>query len=345
MQEASRSSSPPTPTIQSHHRDSSVKSSQTRTSAESGTTMAGSKQSFQSQSEFRATVDLTDPRRKKVRTLRLERRPEGSRPSRFRGGVVSSSVKAPSRSPSAVLLDEDHASTRQQLLKDFQQGVSARPTKHRTQSSRSPGAVTSRHFQNARINESTLEVHGQTATSSRHFASNDMNLRSTHVPVPRKSAEMDDSADELAMPEPADHSRRQKPSKALQAANSGAKRRDLMKSSGKGWLLKFARTHEFERTGPDLWLKPDACDTREYQFSCKDADHNSARLKPSMFLSRLVALEADDISCVRLKGGRKSDGNMYTFDLEFANPEEFREFRDQIVVPGTGMLKYIRKEE
>jgi sentrin-specific protease 7 len=232
-------------------------------------------------------------------------------------------------------------STRQVILKSLSQGVSDQ------------GPITSHHFPNARINESTADNEEQTANGEQPD-SNTPNLRAfrraDHL------ADYDpDSVDELAMDSPqrsaAPAKRRLSPSKASQTANSGARRGPAYKST-KGWPLLYARSHDFDSrhfpelaadTGPLLFLIPGEAKT--WRVAVKESTSGDFTSKVFIESKDVTKIMADDDGRIRLEGPRGLDGNNPVFDLEFEDIRDFREFRDSHALSLSGYGKVTHKEE
>lgn len=245
---------------------------------------------------------------------------------------MSSPVQGTDQRPSITLSDDEQKLPRQQILRDIKQGVTGVSSNRRT--------VTSEHFPNARINESTSPFQEQ-PTSTRSAPTATANLRSTHRPVPRMTEDVDDSADELAWPDaPGSALKRSKVlSKASQAANSVMKRKKPTRPTSQGFPLHFARSHDFAKSDPTLRLKPET--DGKYSISSCDIEHNLCRVG-DIDLRRVNVVVTDHASRIRLTGSRDVGGNVYTIDLEFADPDGLTCFLQQHI-PFSSMS--IRRKE
>jgi sentrin-specific protease 7 len=297
----------------------SARSSQSHMSVGSGSTVTGNKPS-QPKSEFREADNMLRPHKKPRR--QGPNRPQGDRAqSPFAGGTMSGgSVEATKAQDSIVINNHSSgqsASARQTMLQDLQQGGS-------------DGYTMSRHFPNARINESIAAR----TVSDRPLAGEGTELRKSHRPAPKHAdlAADSNSEDELTM-KPVDK-KVNATSKAARAANSGVKRKDYMKSEGPGWPLIFARSYEYQerdtafhantpklvlRYGTDGWCVKgyDAQENVVTRFDIRSQD--------------VIKAQADDVGRIRLEGPRQEDGNRHIFDLEFAKTHDFQKFRDEFL--------------
>jgi sentrin-specific protease 7 len=256
------------------------------------------------------------------------------RPSIDRSG--SGSITSGSRATPVHLHDEcdEQPTTRKTLLKSFSQGVSDRASIERVLPHQTD-ETTSRHFPQARINESTADARVQ-KQSERQGEPQKKDLRNFR----RGNMMVEDdpvSDDELGMdlPEQAVTIKKQRSgSNTAQAANSGAKRASKVMQAAQGRPLIWARTHDFDsdrasRPSDDdawLWLKPGLTpDT--WRIVVRDADsmfETKATIRPR----DVTRFCADDIGRIRLEGPKGHDGNHPIFDLEFLHAQEFRKFRD-----------------
>ncbi|KAH9882410.1 hypothetical protein J1614_000646 [Plenodomus biglobosus] len=335
-QHVSPSRTPQVPVMPPHGIQSAGPRSQSQVSVGSGTSFTATQRSSQPQSEFRATDRrLLQHRKSKPRhpTSARSQIPHGA------FSVDNGTVTSPSRGTihsTYVLSDDEEAPPRRHLFETFEQGVAG--------SSQRRAIVTSKHFPNARINESTSEF-SEPSTGIRSALLDSANLRDAFRPPPRETEGVDDSPDELAMSptQPRVIKSKVVHSKAVQAANNAVQHRKRMKSDGeRGWQLRYARSLDFELQEPGLRLKYQT-DT-DYGIQKADKDHNYY-LVDRLELSRVSKIDADTVSRIRLVGGRGQDGNVYTVDLEFANTEEFLQFRDNYAMPFSGLKKLYKRDE
>jgi sentrin-specific protease 7 len=316
----------------------SARSSQSRMSVGSGSTMTGNKPS-QPKSEFREADGFLRSSQRKPRKSGSNRPQGARRHSPFAGGEMAEGLIVVNKhNPGRT------TSTRQTILQDFQQGGSDRSRKEHHHHSAADGYTASHHFPNARINESTA---AQTVRD-RRLAGEGTELRKLHRPAP-KEADMavdSNSEDELA-PSPVDKKTKAM-SKAARAANSGVKRKVGQKSGGVGWPLVFARSHDYERrestfdaNKPDLQLRfghggwhvktVDTEGNLKTQFEINSAD--------------VIKASADDIGRIRFEGPRRLDSNIHIFDLEFARTPEFIKFRNEFLRTLTKSGTHYPKDE
>lgn len=335
-QHVSPSRTPQVPVMPSHGMQSAGPRSQSQVSIGSGTSFTATQRSSQLQSEFRATDQrLLQHRKSKPRhpTSARGQIPQGA--FSVDNGTVTSPRTGTIHS-THVLSDDEEAPPRRHLFEKFEQGVAG--------SSQRRAIVTSKHFPNARINESTSEF-PDPSTGTRSALLDSANLRDAFRPPPRETEGVDDSPDELAMSptQPRVSKSKVVHSKAVQAANNVVQHRKRIKSDGeRGWQLRYARSLDFELQEPGLRLKYQT-DT-DYGIQKCDKDHNYY-LVDRLELSRVSKIDADTVSRIRLAGGRSQDGNIYTVDLEFANTEEFLQFRDNYAMPFSGLKKLYKRDE
>jgi sentrin-specific protease 7 len=327
-----------TPAGTFHEIPLSARSSQSRMSVGSGSTVTANKPS-QTKSEFREADSLLRPSQRKPRKSGSNRPQGARRQSPFAGGEMADGlIMANNHNPGHI------TSARQTILQDLQQGGSECSPKEPHRRSAADGYTASHHFPNARINESTA---AQTL-SDRRLAGEGTELRNLHRPAPKEVdlAVDSNSEDELA-PSPIDK-KKKATSKAALAANSGVKRKMYKKSEGIGWPLVFARSHDFERresafdtNKPELLLKfgrdgwhvktVDTEGNLETQFEIHSAD--------------VVIASADDIGRIRFEGPRRTDGNIHIFDLEFAKTADFLAFRNGFLGTLTKSGTHYHKDE
>ncbi|KAF1847720.1 uncharacterized protein K460DRAFT_403048 [Cucurbitaria berberidis CBS 394.84] len=330
---------PYTPADTSHDAPLSARSSQSQVSVGSGSTLLRSQEQSQSKSEFRATDDLVNSRRKKTRTPGHYRRQGTQRGSPFGGGSVSGTAKIHVPQASILVHDDEGASrdqtARRLILQDFIQGEVARSSEEsewHQHPSRKHNTKTSRHFPNARINESTSEQ----ITNNRQATEKATDLRNQYRPAPSPSMDVDSSEDELAMSNTNNSARNREnlPSKAKQAANSSVKRKVPRREVSKGWPLVFARTREYEYSSvmehgrPELFLLPGP-DPNDWRITMYDDTDGVYDTKVQIRTRDVNVIQADDISRIRLLGPRQQNGNPLIFDLQFAKTPDFQLFREE----------------
>ncbi|KAF7442951.1 ULP1 Protease- Ulp1 family [Pyrenophora tritici-repentis] len=310
------------PTGTSGARPPSARSSHSRTSIGSGSTIEEFRPS-QPKSEFREVDALIV--RKKARRPTSSKSQKGLRKSPFGGG----SLAIDSTASTHFNGDGDERSTRirsptttrKVILQELHQGeeiCDSRRHEHR----RTSEPFTSHHFSEARINEFTAEP----TTDSRAAADMSVDLRKQHRPAPKRRVPDSSSADELA---PSPDRRQAKPlSKARQAAKSSMKR-----YTGPFWPLAFARSYDYEvhhskveddQKPPKLLSDPGGWRVRIYELP--DGNYDTKILIQRQHINKV---HADDTSRIRLEGPRQQDGNSEIFDLEFVNTSDFLTFRDE----------------
>jgi sentrin-specific protease 7 len=244
-----------------------------------------------------------------------------------------------------------HEPARMRLFQNFTQGVLDHAPAKRNAPSRSE-TVTSHHWPNARINESTddIEEHsvgGAQVDSSRNLLR--AFRRADH------SADYDpDSVDELAMDSPrgsAAPSKRQiSTSKTSKNSNSG-KSQGVTYKSTQGWPLLLARTHDFDsrqfpkpadHIGSHILLKP--WEEQAWRITVKESTSGAFESKVFITPKDVTKVMADDDGRIRLEGPRGLDGNTPIFDLEFQEVKDFREFRDKHALSLSGRTSTPREE-
>ncbi|KNG46101.1 ulp1 protease family protein [Stemphylium lycopersici] len=300
------------PAETSYEKPLSARSSQSRLSIGSGSTVADFKP-CPTTSEFREVDDLLKPSQKKPRRPSSSRR-QGAQPnSPFASGSMSSAC--------------------QSVFRDFQQGEDSHSPKQREQQVYKAHPVTSKHFPNARINESTMEE----ARRSRPSTGDSADLRTQHRPAPKRAdlVEDSDSADELVI----------SPSTKQKASRSKAKKAagSLVKQAGRGrdgdiaWPLSFARSHVYEGhssraedSHDSLILRCESEGLRVQTYSVEGFD--TKMLIPAQRINRVFA---DNTSRIRLDGPRDAYGSIPVFDLQFLNSSDFLTFRDTYAAPLT----------
>jgi sentrin-specific protease 7 len=255
---------------------------------------------------------------------------------------------------SIVIPDDlpDHLTevARIQLLQNFRQGVPAYAS-----GKDAYGATTSRHFPNARINESTAEPDEQVTNMTRaHGHSND--LRTFRRAGVQTTEDHSTSEDELGMEPPQDNkasaSRQRSPAKSSQTAKKGDKRTPKEEIGDRILPLKFVRSRDFEERDdsesvhehPALSLRPGPTDT--WRIVSVDPVTRLLDSKGRTILPKhVVKIIADDTSRIRLEGPRPVDGNSSIFDLEFKDTTHFRSFRDSYAKPLARQQKVIMWDE
>ncbi|KAH7067885.1 hypothetical protein FB567DRAFT_252660 [Paraphoma chrysanthemicola] len=276
-------------------------------------------------SEFRAVEDLAKPKAKtkswQTRTI--------SRDSIDRSLSGSITPRA-QNSPIHVIDDESVAPpvmARRRLLQDFKQGVS----------SPNGGHIVSPHFPNARINESTSDVQSRSANATNgNLAKKDLRkFRRAPSPGADEDAISDDELQQALPNDPPPRSRRKlSPTKPLQVANRGAKRKTAKTDDTSiCWPLYYARTHCFEVTSSDINEELQIRQRgNEWDIGLYDRDGNAFDVKIQINPLQINKVSADDIGSIRLEGPRRQDGNCSIFDLVFAEPGDFYIFRDRHAV-------------
>lgn len=305
-----------TPRRLSDERPVSAMSSQSRLSVGSGSTGAEFK-IHRATNEFREVDGLINPSAKKPRQAICNKRQARRNNSPVRRGTLS---------------EEAH----QFILRDFKQGEPPHKSVERP--------VTSEHFPEARINESTTEQ----PSTSRSVTSNSANLRTQHRPVPKQLNQIEDSdsADELAISPVATRKQALSPSKVKKAVQSGAKRNGQSKISSSSWQLSFARSYGFEGAGSKmedghatLVLRSDPKGLRVQKYNTEG--YETVILIHSQQVNKV---HADETSRVRLEGPRNADGNSPIFDLEFLNSNDFLAFCNSHAASLTTSGKILSKE-
>lgn len=310
------------PAETSHGKPLSARSSQSRLSVGSESAVADFRP-CPTTSEFREVDELLKPSQKKPRRPSSSRR-QGARPnSPFASGSMSSA--------------------HQFVLRDFQQGEDNHSPKQREQKAHQAHPVTSRHFPNARINESTTEE----TRRSRPSTSDSTDLRTQHRPTPKRAdlVEDSDSTDELAI----SPSTKQKASRSREKKAAGI----LVKQAGCGrdgdiaWPLSFARSHVYEGSssraedGHDsLILRCESAGLRVQAYGAEG--FVTKMLIPAQRINRVFA---DNTSRIRLDGPRDAHGSITVLDLEFLNPSDFLTFRDTHAAPLTRKGQVFVKDE
>ncbi|KAF2845279.1 hypothetical protein T440DRAFT_472781 [Plenodomus tracheiphilus IPT5] len=333
VQHMAASHSPHTPARTVHTTRPTSARSQRQGSAASGASLTAGKNSSQTQSEFRAAdqrITHGKPRRSTVKGQGFEILPPVGK------NTATSPSKGSAQEAYVTVSDDEEATPRKLILERFQQGSA--------ESSQRQAVVTSRHFPNARINESTSECPGPSTATRPPKSAEETHLRDDFRPPPRKVDDPDDSLDELAVPYmqvPIAKSRL--PSKAVQAANRDAKRKKRTVSAiERYWQLNYARSRDFTHTGPNLRMRHGT--DQNYVIQMPDNDHNYCHAG-NLDLSRVSKIYADDISRIRLTGGRDSDGYTYIIDLEFVDTDQFICFRDDYAVAQSGLKKFFQRTE
>jgi sentrin-specific protease 7 len=273
-------------------------------------------------------------------------------------GQSTSGSNTPHHQDTAIHINDDGPipvanPTRRLILQSLSQGVSDHAPEERAASNKRE-TITSHHFPNARINESTADVEEQIA-NEKQADSNYNNLRAFR----RADAPVDydpDSVDELAMDVPqssvAPAKRQSSPSKTSQSVNSAARRRATNKKGTKDWPLIYARSHEFDShetsKGVDddhyIYLKPGQ-DPKTWRLVAFDSTTEVFETKATIEPKDVVKVMADDDGRIRLEGPRGSDGNQSIFDMEFVDIKGFREFRDTHAPLLLGRQNVMQREE
>jgi sentrin-specific protease 7 len=325
-----------TPAASQHGLPRSSHSSRSRDSAGSGPTVTAKLRGPWVRSEF---IDIE----KQIEAGRAKAKTRAKRPSPDTQPFAQSTSgsNTPHHQGATIYINDDESvamahPARRLILQSFSQGVSDHPQEERDAPSKRE-TITSRHFPNARINESTGVSRSHDA--NKELAdSNRTNLRAFR----RADGLVDydpDSVDELAMDMTqnsiAPVKRQSSPSVTSQSANSGARRKPMTHKDSKGWSLLYARSHDFDSF---QYSKPADDDYSVYLKPGQSPDtwrivafNNATEVfetKATMTPKDVVKVLADDDGRIRLEGPRRPDGNRSVFDLEFQDMREFREFRD-----------------
>jgi sentrin-specific protease 7 len=337
-------------------------STRSRDSAGSINALSGSQPGHQFQSGFLLTEERLNPRlnRKRNGTPCKISDARGAQSLTSRNGRSMSRSLTPHHQDDFLAIDEsDYAgaveSARRNILQDFQQGDLKSAHAARKYSPRKEDETTSRHFPNARINESTSDNKQQRPNALR---TND--LRVTHRPVDNGPLDSESHLDdEFGMATPKMKSSAGKgnisPSKTSQAANSGAKRKPRRnpgnKSASQGWPLLYARAHGFEGRGvvendhgrADLVLRSGS---EENEWRVVQFDPNQDLYLDKMYITPRDVIQGvtNDVSRLRLSGSLHGDGNRPIFDLEFAYETDllvFLNYAERLSVKG----KLLKKTE
>jgi sentrin-specific protease 7 len=329
VQEVPSCPTPATPAAHQYDRPRSSHSSRSRYSIDSGPILTGSQSVSRPRSEFQLTESRIKAGRGKGKNRAKQQNP-GTQHSNFDRSVSGSITPRPQETSTIVANDTSvmkSESARKAILQSLQQGLDQH-------------ATTSRHFSNARINESNDGVNDRTKNAQHANSHNkNNNLRAFR----RASLEVMEaesySDDELSMDLPqnktASIALQPSPSKKSPAAKSGAKRRSKIDEITRVWPLNFARTHDFESQGvaepvrgkPVLQLKP-GTETNTWRIVEYDDASDNFLTKACIAPKHVIKVVADDVSHMRLEGPRQQDGNRSIIDLEFQDTEAFRKFRD-----------------
>ncbi|EUC46741.1 hypothetical protein COCMIDRAFT_91958 [Bipolaris oryzae ATCC 44560] len=304
-----------TPRRPSDERPISAMSSQSRLNIGSGSTGAEFK-IHRATNEFREVDGLMNP---------------GKKPRQ-----ASCNKRQARQNHSPVRRDTLSGEAHQFIIRSLKQGEPPQKSVERQ--------VASKHFPEARINESTTEQ----PSTNHSFTSNSANLRTQHRPVPKQLDQMEesDSADELAISPVATRKQTLSPSKVKKAVQSGAKRNGHSKTSGDSWPLSFARSYGFEGAGSKmedghdtLVLRSDPKGLRLQKYSTEG--YETIILIHSQEVNKV---HADETSRVRLEGPRNANGNIPIFDLEFLNSNDFLAFCNSHAASLTTSGKILSKD-
>lgn len=352
VQEVGRPDQPVTPTLRHGHRPPPSTSAQSRRSTES---RPSSKEklpaSLTPANEFLGTeAFLKIGRRLETMGHQQDLTRMSSRRS-VSGSVTPQAQTAPTlpqedKEDMAAARASRLSNSRRVILKEHRQGV------HDTHiDPGNPKVVKSRHFENARINESTSDRQRPTVTQS-HTASDD--LRSFKRAA-NKDSHDDYSDDELGQdPQKAATIaplRSSSPSKSARTANGGARRKSKAQEAAQGWPLTWARTHDFDshmaalsefRQDPLILRHGKDPNTLEIAMW----DKHETPTNPAIINTRsVVKCQADDAGHIRLEGPRTAEGTQLIFDLEFKDMAQFSEFCDQHASSYCGQKVYKKDDQ
>lgn len=295
------------------------KASAPRSNASSNTA-TGSRSGAQSATEFQSVNVMTDPTRKKSRKPRISTRNTSDFTSPGHERVLH------------VHSDDENVdsseNSRKSILQEFQQGVTggARKQHNSIQQSRN---VTSHHFRNARVNESTSDLPDQKTPVT------EGNLRAhRRVPVTGELAQdqISNSSDELSRPHThavasQQNNEQRKPS---QTANTGAKRKTTAKQTHH-WPLVRARG-----IGQD-WIEPEhehhmflLCSSESWRIVERSSNMKETVTLMSIEFQRIYKAQVGQEHRIRLEG-RPSGSAHFVWDLFFKEPAHLPLFFEEHV--------------
>ncbi|KAF3035996.1 hypothetical protein E8E11_001142 [Didymella keratinophila] len=290
------------------------------------------KPASQPTSEFKNTEWILDPRRN---TRSRPRRPgsKGAGERRKGSPAVVPFIGAGSQpEEQAFAIYDDYDPTpqapRSAILQGHEQGVDSKPSQ--TKAQRSTG-LKSRHFKNnSKMNvnesiagESAKDDNHRTAAAQAGSRGSSKNLRdfrhADHEDDPISGSE-DDLAD----------TSKARPRQSLSTTMLRADARQQNDTTGTSYRLRYARSYNLNVSSRDLRLRQVEPGLKTYRVTTLDGEGNVQTLD-SIDLGRVNRSDFDNFNRIRLLGPSK-DGGRYWFDLQFAEDERFRNFRDNHVL-------------
>lgn len=214
--------------------------------------------------------------------------------------------------------------------------------------------VRSRHFENARVNESTSNRQRLITTATQSNGTSG-GLRSFQRAAYTKDSDLysdDELGQDLLKTTMAAPLKSGTPSKSARTANSGARRKSKAQEAAQGWPLKYARTHDFDSRTAFLSETPEhplilrhGKDLNTLEISLWMDKSGDFTVLATINTRNVIKCQADDVGHIRLEGSRTSDGILLIVDLEFNDVAAFREFRDQHASSYCGRKVYLKEEK